>query len=338
MKPSLALYVASAAACLVASVAAQTQSVLVTTTVNETHCVAESNVGNFFHYGAAMAAKGNSIYAIQYEGQNVTCCNFNLQENSNMTIDFVSSAASTTPCSNLDQCRTEGNCDGNATCVFGDIGSFQCQCTELYEGDGFTCSRKPHWSEWGEFGPYSQSCGAATRTRTRTCSKPPRCEGEDTDTELVTLAACPVPTTTTLPPTRYKACGTRNCADCPGGANTCKEGNLDADRHKSDLRSCPEGFQHHSYLDIERWWIIPDELIRVCSSIPPAPIAKYRYQMCGGVNCIGCDQEACQDQNQLHLVAASQADQSAQCPEGYSDFADSQNQTFRVCRSDEKFF
>jgi len=49
------------------------------------------------------------------------------------------------------------------------------------------------WSEWGAYQPYSQTCGkGATRTRTRTCSKPNLCEGSDTNTEPVYLDPCPV--------------------------------------------------------------------------------------------------------------------------------------------------
>merc|ERR1712180_515224 len=175
------------------------QDVQITTTVNKTYCITGSNFGDFYHYGAAFAAKGQKASAIQYEGTNVTCCQFELAYD-NVTIEEVSKNAQPTPCSSLAQCEASKDCDENATCVMSSEGSFICQCTELYEGDGFSCSRKPHWSEWGAFGPYSKSCGeGATRTRTRTCSKPPRCEGSNTDSETVDLEACPIPTTTTLP-------------------------------------------------------------------------------------------------------------------------------------------
>merc|ERR1719374_429963 len=271
MVSSLAL----AAAILAVSVSAQ--DVLVTTTVNQTHCVTSSNIGNFYHYGAAFATKGKKVFAIQYEAQNVTCCDFDLAYDVSVTIEDISSSASATPCSDHVECQTNGDCDPNATCVMGSSGSFMCQCTDLYEGNGFTCSRKPHWSEWSDFGPYSVSCGnGATRTRTRTCSKPPRCEGTDTDSEVVDLEACPVPTTTTLPPTRYQACGTRKCHSCSGGPSSCSNKGLDRDKDYHDLRGCPSGYQFHSYKKYPQWWPAADVYLRICSSIPPAPVARYR--------------------------------------------------------------
>merc|ERR1711942_67001 len=103
---SLPLYVAVVATFfLVASAEESAQSILVTTTVNKTSCTTTSNIGDFYHYGAAVAAKGNSISAIQYEGKNTSCCSFDLANEANMTIDIVSASAGTTPCSNLEECQ-----------------------------------------------------------------------------------------------------------------------------------------------------------------------------------------------------------------------------------------
>merc|ERR1711915_770343 len=115
------------------------QEVLVTTTLNETYCTTSSNVGDFYHYGATFASKDNKIAAIQYEAMNVTC--FEFANGANVTIEAISRDAGPIPCSNLAECQINGDCDENATCVMGSDGGFMCQCTELYEGDGYSCSR-----------------------------------------------------------------------------------------------------------------------------------------------------------------------------------------------------
>lgn len=336
---TLAVYAATLAAFLAATSATDTSAtdIVVTTTVNDTHCIAGSNVGTFYHFGAAYAIEENKGLAIQYEAENVTCCSFEFENGANADVAEISKVAGAKPCSNLAECKTNGNCDENAICVMAAEGAFKCQCTELYEGDGTSCSRKPHWSEWSAFGPYSKSCGdGATRTRTRTCSKPPRCNGENTNSETRDLDPCPIPTTTTLPPTRYLACGTRKCKNCPGGYSGCNNKGLDRDKDKEDLKSCPSGYRHVRYK--EYWqFIVPNVWLNICASLPPKPIAKYRYEMCGAVNCIGCDQERCQNQSQKHLEPAAQVADSAQCSEGYSDLQGSDNDTFRVCRSNQKF-
>merc|ERR1711915_179219 len=63
------------------------QEVLVTTTLNQTHCTTSSNVGDFYHYGAAFASNDNKIAAIQYEAMNVTCCEFEFANGADVTID-----------------------------------------------------------------------------------------------------------------------------------------------------------------------------------------------------------------------------------------------------------
>merc|ERR1719369_1368730 len=142
MMSSLPLFVATVAAFLVVSGAEHHRNILVTTTVNETHCMAASNEGQFYHYGVALAGNHDAnpaVLAVQYEGLDVTCCEFNLVNNSTMSFEDVSSTTGPTPCSDLKECQENGGCDENATCVYGETGVFQCQCTDLYEGDGSSC-------------------------------------------------------------------------------------------------------------------------------------------------------------------------------------------------------
>jgi len=313
--------------------------VSIATTVNETHCATASNAGEVYQYGAAFLARGDQILAMEYHGKNVTCCHIDT-ENANITAQDVSETAGIAPCSDLAFCEQPGNCDQHATCVFGAPGAFKCQCTELYEGDGKNCSRKPHWSDWGEFGPYSKSCGnGATHTRTRTCSKPPRCEGSDSDTVTVDLEPCPIPVTTTLPPTRYVVCGTKKCKDCSGGASSCNNDGLDRDKDTSDLKNCPTGYMDHSFKKYDQWWPFADLYLRICASIPPAPVPKYRFQLCGVVNCIGCDRENCTDQDKKHLIGDDELDKIRECPADYSHFEwqEDGEDFLRICRSNTTF-
>ena len=45
-----------------------------------------------------------------------------------------------------DECELDSlnNCDDNATCT-NTIGSFDCECNEMYFGDGVTCISKITW-------------------------------------------------------------------------------------------------------------------------------------------------------------------------------------------------
>ncbi|VDO79481.1 unnamed protein product [Onchocerca flexuosa] len=69
----------------------------------------------------------------------------------NIPCDFATGFCSNAQCAegwmgvncfeDVNECITERhNCSSKATCI-NEIGSYRCKCSELYEGDGFSCKR-----------------------------------------------------------------------------------------------------------------------------------------------------------------------------------------------------
>ena len=59
---------------------------------------------------------------------------------------------------------------------------------------GFSVDGK--WSDWGNYGSCSKTCGAGTRTRTRKCNNPPplhggQCPGKDIEYKDCKENECP---------------------------------------------------------------------------------------------------------------------------------------------------
>jgi len=412
------------------------QYVLLSGELNDTlvQCSLDGNVGQFGEYGASFATDGTRTIAAEYNGEDVQCCNVDFASGTSSSPADLSLTAGSTPCSDLAECQAPDNCDPNASCVYSEVEGFMCQCTDLYEGNGQTCTRKPYWSAWGEFGPVSKTCGdGATKTRTRTCSQPGRCLGSDTDTVSVDLDACPVWSAwskygpysktcgngakrtrtrscsqpgkctgsntqtqtsnldacpkwsawsaygpysktcgngvtktrtrtcsvpgkcpgvskqtlkvnlsscpskrrTSPPAMRYKLCGTRACKDCRNKYDyrSCERSGLDRDKDKSDLKSCPSGYEHHSWRYEGRYWFVK-RYTHLCKSRIPA--GETRYLICSKIQCVQNTAA-----NQKLLAPENNKNRLKSCPSGYrfrDDWKYNSRGYFRRCTSTKQYW
>ncbi|XP_014673762.1 PREDICTED: fibrillin-1-like [Priapulus caudatus] len=91
-------------------------------------------------------------------------------------------------------------CGVNAICVDKTSG-FECNCLDGWElaADTVNCfDRNGGWSQWGEFGACSSTCGTGLMVRRRTCSNPTpegwgmQCHGSEIETETCNSQQCPL--------------------------------------------------------------------------------------------------------------------------------------------------
>lgn len=81
-------------------------------------------------------------------------------------------------------------------------GFYKSSCNNIYCIEKFKCCKMKKvnggWSEWGEFGECSVTCGYGRKQRSRTCTNPPPsgggvdCSGSSTDTEACNNGPCAV--------------------------------------------------------------------------------------------------------------------------------------------------
>ncbi|XP_060063054.1 uncharacterized protein LOC132543556 [Ylistrum balloti] len=95
----------------------------------------------------------------------------------------------------MDMCNPN-RCGNGATCI--DLGAtYECACSGNYFGTH--CENlNGGFSSWSSYGACTRTCGAGTKTRTRTCNNPApvgsgaACSGSTTETTSCTIASCAI--------------------------------------------------------------------------------------------------------------------------------------------------